>query len=269
MCCRSVITTLFATQPGLTVRLRPNWSCTTSDFISARLQKSLRWISSQSTGPKLAQLRYNGLTGRVGTAIVTDILPNSLVSTPTILRMQSRMEARVTYIVQTRWGSSEEAPTKERLREILRELDQKDPEHPDAWLTHESGWTLAVHEDGRVVLDNAESREAPRHLAAVEREKALWMWLRLARGDLAEIERLPWQPGYGPPIDAEERTRRDEAARQATLALHRRFYEGLGAENTDQLCIRSGCGRGAIQQSLMCRVHHFENVMRVSCPFSD
>jgi hypothetical protein len=37
------------------------------------------------------------------------------------------------------------------MRELLAQLEERDPEHPDAWLTHESGWTLAVFESGLVV----------------------------------------------------------------------------------------------------------------------
>ncbi len=48
------------------------------------------------------------------------------------------------YCVQTRWGSSEDDPTEPRLREILAELETSDPEHPDAWLSHESDWTITV-----------------------------------------------------------------------------------------------------------------------------
>jgi len=36
----------------------------------------------------------------------------------------------VTYFVQTRWGGSERAPSVERLREVLTELEQPDAEHP-------------------------------------------------------------------------------------------------------------------------------------------
>ena len=78
----------------------------------------------------------------------------------------------VTYFVQTRWGGSERAPTVERLREVLTELERPDPEHPDVWLTHESGWTLSVYGSGLLVWENPESTIEPRHQVGVPREAA-------------------------------------------------------------------------------------------------
>jgi hypothetical protein len=176
----------------------------------------------------------------------------------------------MSFFVETRWGGSETAPSIGRMRQILKELAQKDPEHPDVWLTHESGWTLSVSETGLVVWDNLEANDnKPRHMVGVDRERALWMWIQLSRGDLGSIEKLSWAPGQSPPIDSKERERLIEEAARHTLAWHRSFYEGLGAERADQPCKHAGCHRGTIEQSLLCRVHHFENVMRCSCPFSD
>ena len=55
------------------------------------------------------------------------------------------------YTVTARWGGSEDEPNELRMRELLAQLDAHDPEHPDAWLTHESGWTLSVFESGLVI----------------------------------------------------------------------------------------------------------------------
>jgi hypothetical protein len=49
----------------------------------------------------------------------------------------------------------------------------------------------------------------------------------------------------------------------------RAFYDLLGAERTDVPCKRSGCRRGAITQSAMCRVHHFVMIKERPCPFDD
>ena len=81
------------------------------------------------------------------------------------------------------------------MREILAELDKHDPEHPDVWLTHESGWTLLVFESGLVVWENPETEDEPRHQINVSSEKALELWLKLARGEIAAIEQEPWCPG--------------------------------------------------------------------------
>jgi hypothetical protein len=46
------------------------------------------------------------------------------------------------------------------------------------------------------------------------------------------------------------------------------FYDGLGLERSDQPCRKEGCLRGAVAQSVYCRVHHFEMVKGEPCPFS-
>ena len=51
--------------------------------------------------------------------------------------------------------------------------------------------------------------------------------------------------------------------------LDRQFYDSLGAERSSIKCRRDGCDRGAIEHSVLCRVHHFEQVKRKTCPFGD
>lgn len=46
--------------------------------------------------------------------------------------------------VYSRWGDCLDDPSESKMREVLAELDVPDPEHPDAWMTHESGWTLSI-----------------------------------------------------------------------------------------------------------------------------
>src|SRR4051794_19599831 len=101
----------------------------------------------------------------------------------------------MSYTVTARWGEGYDAPSEERMREILAQLDAEDPEHPDAWLSHESGWTLSVFESGLLVWENLESSREPQHQIGVPREKALNLWLKLAHGEIAEIEKEPWSPG--------------------------------------------------------------------------
>lgn len=104
----------------------------------------------------------------------------------------------MSYFANDRWGASEPEPTRDRMREILAELDLDDDEHPDASLSHESGWTLSAFGSGLVIWQNVESRDAkPRHIRGVSRERVLELWLRLANGELPVIEREPWLPGYG------------------------------------------------------------------------
>lgn len=51
--------------------------------------------------------------------------------------------------------------------------------------------------------------------------------------------------------------------------LDRDFFEVLGPERTDVPCRADGCGRGAIHQSVLCKVHHYEMIRKESCPFTD
>lgn len=55
----------------------------------------------------------------------------------------------------------------------------------------------------------------------------------------------------------------------ALLAVDRDFYDSLGDERSDVPCRTVGCSRGAVQLSVLCKVHHFEQVRRRPCPFND
>jgi hypothetical protein len=98
----------------------------------------------------------------------------------------------VSYTVTTRWGSLERRPSETRCKEILAELDAEDREHPDAWLTHESGWSLAAHESGLLVWENVEADAAPRFMRDVPRQRVLELWWELAAGKIDELDREPW-----------------------------------------------------------------------------
>ena len=175
----------------------------------------------------------------------------------------------MSYSVIARWGESEHEPNESRMRELLAQLDQHDPEHPDAWLTHESGWTLAVFESGLVVWENIESAGEPRHQVGISREKAVSLWLKLSRGEIGEIEQEPWSPGQAPPVSPEQRAELARKVEEATRAAFRSFYERLGPEDAAVPCRRAGCQRGAIHNSVFCRVHHFESIYHTPCPFHD
>jgi hypothetical protein len=98
--------------------------------------------------------------------------------------------------VTTRWGGAEPEPTRDRMYEVLKELDVVDEEHPDAWVTHESGWCLSAFSSGLLVWENLEHGE-PRHMIAVSRERVLRLWIMLSEGRVSEIDLEPWLPGYG------------------------------------------------------------------------
>jgi hypothetical protein len=65
-------------------------------------------------------------------------------------------------------------------------------------------------------------------------------------------------PGAPPPPPPVEIKHRSDLA----------FYDRLGLERSDQFCSKEGCRRGAVDQSIYCRVHHFEMVKGEPCPFS-
>jgi len=155
------------------------------------------------------------------------------------------------------------------MRDILSEFETHDPEHPDAWLSDEIGWTITVSEKGVVVWENLEEGGEPRYQDGVDREAALRLWILLTRGDYDEIERQPWKDGQGPPISDEELERRREDAAIITLRIEREFYDSLGPEDLNCRCRRDGCGRGTVRFSAFCRPHQFENVRKMPCPFDD
>ncbi len=173
----------------------------------------------------------------------------------------------MTYFVQRRWGDSEDDPTEATMRDCLADLDTSDPEHPDTWLCHETGWTLSVFESGLVFWENPELDLGPRHQQQIPREEALRMWLLLSRGSFDEIESLPWKDGYGPPISDDERQKRQQEAAEITLKMQRDFYDTLGPEDPDRPCRHEGCSRGSVKFTAFCRPHHFENLYKQPCPF--
>lgn len=175
----------------------------------------------------------------------------------------------MSYHIVTRWGDSEDQPSEVKMREVLRELDVQDAEHPDCWLTHESGWTLAVFESGLIVWENLETEGTARHQVHCTRERAMSLWLKLARGEISAINQEPWKQGQSPPRGAEEQARLVKESEEATKFVDRKFYDSLGPEQSGVCCQHSGCSRGSVRFSLFCRVHHFENVRRRPCPFTD
>jgi hypothetical protein len=56
---------------------------------------------------------------------------------------------------------------------------------------------------------------------------------------------------------------------EAKKKLDREFFESLGEERSGVACRIEGCSRGAIHQSVLCRIHHYEMIKKESCPFLD
>jgi hypothetical protein len=170
--------------------------------------------------------------------------------------------------LERRWGGSTEDPTVDQMRSALDELETDDDEHPDTWLTHDSGWTLTAYQTGVLIWGNDEEKVGLRHLPEVPRARILELWQLLARGDIAAVEREGWLAGGHPPLPIERLTAQQQAVAAALVAEHRAFYDSLGEERRDARCRREGCARGTVRFSTLCRPHHFENVRAVACPFS-
>lgn len=51
--------------------------------------------------------------------------------------------------------------------------------------------------------------------------------------------------------------------------MDREFFDVLGPERDNVPCRTEGCKRGAVSQSVFCRVHHYEMIKKEPCPFSD
>ena len=183
------------------------------------------------------------------------------------LRKSPPSESEPRYSVETRWSGSETEPSIERMREILNELSTQDPEHPDTWLTHSSGWTLTADEDGALTLSDADF-EVVGHLANVARDRVLHLWTQLSQGDVEAIRNQPWVSGRATPdpVKVAAIKAQVEASRQQT---DRKFYLLLGEEDRNGPCRVDGCTRGRISVSSLCRVHHFEKIQKRPCPYSD
>ncbi|MDE2434590.1 MAG: hypothetical protein KGN37_17310 [Burkholderiales bacterium] len=171
------------------------------------------------------------------------------------------------YSIETRWGGSEIQPTVQRMQELIGELAVKDGEHPDTWLTHEaSGWAIRLDEQRMAYLENPESKIVS-HMSEVSPAQALELWSRFATGGREAVAGEAWVKGPVP-ISEHELQLRQQQAHELTLAMDRKFYDQLGPERQDVHCKAEGCSRGAIQYSVFCRSHHFENIRRRTCPFN-
>lgn len=169
--------------------------------------------------------------------------------------------------VETRWSGSEHNPSRQRMREILDELETQDPEHPDTWLTHSSGWTLTADEDGNLTMSRVGEDDAVGHLANVPIERMLELWVALSEGNVDPLLKEPWRPGR-PVMDPAKVAAIAAAVAEARAEEDRSFYEVLGDESTTERCKVEGCTRGRISASWWCRIHHFEGIRGRPCPFN-
>ena len=80
---------------------------------------------------------------------------------------------------------------------LLAQLDSTDQEHTDVAVRTADGWTISAYRSGNVVFENVEARSSvPRHIKRIPREEIGRLMRLLATGDLAALDREPWEAGY-------------------------------------------------------------------------
>lgn len=94
-------------------------------------------------------------------------------------------------------GVSEINPDRQRMRELLEELEAADDgntPHPDVALVHDgSGWALTVYSNGVVTFENLdESDDLPRYISNLPRSEILSMWVELSKGQIEQVNSRPW-----------------------------------------------------------------------------
>jgi hypothetical protein len=168
------------------------------------------------------------------------------------------------YYVVDGWGDSIDSPNVEEMQKFLDKLDIDDPEHCEVWLSHwESGWTLGCLPNNEVHLDiDADNGQniPPRHLTNVSREKMLSLWQKLANGQLEELEKEPWLPGY---------TSEPPPPKPDPKEIHRSFWNDLvTAERIPNAkCKIEECNENPIALTIFCPKHFFEKCTKIPCPF--
>jgi hypothetical protein len=170
----------------------------------------------------------------------------------------------VRFYVANGLGDHLDDPSEEAMRRFLDAIDTSDEEHGAAWLSTDADYTLEWS-DAVLVVSGPGFDPPSRHMRKVPRERALELWIALARGDVAAVERCGWRLGNGHAPDPA----RDERLRAWQLEQDRKFYDLLGEERSDVPCRGDGCRRGAVKHSVLCRPHHFESVWKRPSPFSD
>ncbi len=80
---------------------------------------------------------------------------------------------------------------------LLAHLDAADQKHTDVSVRTADGWAISAYRSGNVVFGNVEARQpAERHIKGLPRDEISRLMRLLAAGDLAALEREPWEPGY-------------------------------------------------------------------------
>jgi hypothetical protein len=83
------------------------------------------------------------------------------------------------------------------VSELILELKGATPEHGDiACVNNDTADCISIHRDNRIITENLDGNDGPRHIHPVTFEFALDVWKRFINDDIAYISSLPWVPGY-------------------------------------------------------------------------
>ena len=103
----------------------------------------------------------------------------------------------MSFILTDLMGDMSESDDPRDIEALLQQLDGTDAEHTDVSVSTADGWTISAYRSGNVVYGNVEARPpASRHIKGLPREEIGRLMRLLAAGDLAALEREPWEPGY-------------------------------------------------------------------------
>jgi hypothetical protein len=102
--------------------------------------------------------------------------------------------------LQHRWGGGDDVSSVDQLTDLLDELDADDPEHPDVWISdHEAEYSVLAFAGNRglVVWEDHGEVRGPLHMTGYSRVMMKDLFAMVMQGRIAEVESLPWLPGYG------------------------------------------------------------------------
>jgi hypothetical protein len=95
-------------------------------------------------------------------------------------------------------ASGDDDPPLESLPDLYDELHTSGIVDGNVAVIHDgSGWCMSAHRDGRLVLEQLGTRGATaRHMIPVTKDRVLELWRRLTDGDIDNLLKEPWKPGY-------------------------------------------------------------------------
>ncbi|CAL9469584.1 hypothetical protein SUDANB6_02809 [Streptomyces sp. enrichment culture] len=99
----------------------------------------------------------------------------------------------MSYFMSNLMGESIDYPDEAQIRQTLTELEKADGEHTDVSLGHESGWTLSVFREKRLLWENVEDPEvSPREATLDSWDDVVDLLLKLSRGDIGAVDAFSW-----------------------------------------------------------------------------